>query len=106
MLAMRLHSLIYASAVCVPTVGLSYDPKIDAFMQYICAGEEAISVADFDSTELFKVLQNSLENEAEKRKVLAEKREMLQELAKLNAVRVMELLNQAEGNYTYETHGN
>ncbi len=105
MLAMRLHSLIYASAVCVPTVGLSYDPKIDAFMQYICAGE-AVSVADFDSAELLKVLQNSLENETEKRKELAEKKEMLQELAKLNAVRVMELMNQAEGNYTYETHGN
>ncbi len=32
---MRLHTLIYAMAACVPVFGLSYDPKIDSVMGYL-----------------------------------------------------------------------
>ena len=35
----RLHMLIFAASECVPMLGISYDPKIDAFLEYI--GEKA-----------------------------------------------------------------
>lgn len=35
MIGMRLHSLIYAAAYQIPMIGISYDPKIDHFLQHI-----------------------------------------------------------------------
>lgn len=34
-IGMRLHTLIYAAATCTPIIGLIYDPKINAIMDYI-----------------------------------------------------------------------
>lgn len=34
-IGMRLHSLIYASAVTTPAIGISYDPKVSGFVDYI-----------------------------------------------------------------------
>ena len=41
--AMRLHSLLYAACGEVPSVGLSYDPKVSGCAQYL-----GISCVDFD----------------------------------------------------------
>jgi len=34
-LGMRLHSLIYSFGVGVPVIGLSYDPKVKSFLEYV-----------------------------------------------------------------------
>ena len=38
-LGMRLHSLIFAAAQGVPFAGVSYDPKVSSFIEYIGKGE-------------------------------------------------------------------
>ncbi len=37
-IGMRLHSIIYASTVAVPVIGLSYDPKVMSFMRELGQG--------------------------------------------------------------------
>ena len=34
LIGMRLHSLIYAASLGIPVIGLVYDPKVEAFLQY------------------------------------------------------------------------
>ncbi len=46
-IGMRLHMLIYATAASVPAIGLSYDPKVKAFLEYAnqCAVFDAAKLA-------------------------------------------------------------
>lgn len=43
--AMRLHSLLYAATCGTPIVGMSYDPKVSSFIDYLGSG----TALDFDS---------------------------------------------------------
>ncbi|WP_445293272.1 polysaccharide pyruvyl transferase CsaB [Cohnella sp. 56] len=51
LVGMRLHSLIYAANREVPLLGLSYDPKIDQFLQRL--GDRAIGTTDALDVQLF-----------------------------------------------------
>ncbi len=44
LIGMRLHSLIYAANQEIPLLGLSYDPKIDQFLQQL--GQRAVGTTD------------------------------------------------------------
>ncbi|MGI6331721.1 MAG: polysaccharide pyruvyl transferase CsaB [Zhaonellaceae bacterium] len=61
MIGMRLHSLIIAAVMGVPSVGISYDPKVDSFMKLTeqpVAGR--VETLDYDvlAADVFKVLDN------------------------------------------------
>ena len=52
LVGMRLHALIFASIMHVPTVGISYDPKIDNFLDSIHE-EVACHISSFDVEKLY-----------------------------------------------------
>lgn len=52
LVGVRLHSLIFAAIMDVPSIGISYDPKVDAFMDSI--GRRCISGTDDFSLEKFR----------------------------------------------------
>ncbi|MGM9568341.1 MAG: polysaccharide pyruvyl transferase CsaB [Clostridia bacterium] len=52
LVGVRLHSLIFAAIMEVPSIGISYDPKVDAFMDSI--GRSCISGTDDFSLEKFQ----------------------------------------------------
>jgi polysaccharide pyruvyl transferase CsaB len=61
LIGMRLHSLIYAATTGVPVVGISYDPKIDEFLQQI--GERATGTTDtIQSIALTERIQHLLQH--------------------------------------------
>lgn len=44
LVGIRLHALIFAALMGVPSVGISYDPKVDRFLESV--GEKAIATID------------------------------------------------------------
>jgi len=65
--SMRLHGLICAMAMGTPFIGLSYDPKVDAFMEQAGLTKFCLSFDEFDSADAMRVMEEmdlALENEA------------------------------------------
>ena len=56
LLGMRLHALVFAAVMGVPVLAVSYDPKVDAFVN-TAGGVLAGSVDDISEAELVKVLE-------------------------------------------------
>ena len=56
-ISMRLHGLIMSSIRKVPFIGLSYDPKVDRFIQNINVGK-VFDIHDFDENEIIKELKD------------------------------------------------
>ncbi|WNQ11582.1 polysaccharide pyruvyl transferase CsaB [Paenibacillus aurantius] len=73
LIGMRLHSLIYAASQSVPLIGISYDPKIDQFLNRL-GMKAAASVTGFDSdglaAEAVRVLENKTQWAEEKREAI------------------------------------
>lgn len=76
----RLHSLIFALVAEVPFLGISYDPKIDHFLESI--GKKAIcSMAGFDDQALIRAVQRVFDAyDSEKKSVVAAKAHLLNQL--------------------------
>lgn len=70
-IGMRLHSLIMAAACQVPMIGISYDPKVTAFMKEMeipyCLQSETLTAEKF-----IEALQDLKANDKEQRKQLKE----------------------------------
>lgn len=61
LVGVRLHSLIYAAVCGVPMIGISYDPKIDAFLESI--SQKSVSgIHDFTLETFSDRVKNTLEN--------------------------------------------
>lgn len=61
LIGMRLHSLIYAASQFVPMIGISYDPKIDHFLNRL-GMQAAASTTAFDPDKLVREAMPLLEN--------------------------------------------
>jgi len=55
-LSMRLHGLICAMAMGTPMLGVSYDPKVDAFMEKAGLSDYCISFEDFNAQEAMAMM--------------------------------------------------
>lgn len=91
-LGMRLHSLIYASICNVPSVGLSYDEKVSAFMDYI--GQNAyVDTDNFTANELKKICDEVFKNEDAIKQSLIKEVEKMKRNALVSAKLAINLLN-------------
>jgi len=89
--AMRLHTLIYAAKTGTPAIGISYDPKVKALLNY--TGQDlSIEVSDVTSKELTVFADSILNNKNELSEKLMNHSEKLTALAKENAAIVKELV--------------
>ncbi len=116
LIGMRLHSLIYAASVCVPIVGIVYDPKVKSFLDYV--GQTHFIDAEKISGENFiGIISDCLKNKDAIREEFKKRIDVLCKKAKYNADIAMKLLNKetiitfgaenegANGENTEEVHG-
>lgn len=92
LLAMRLHSVIYAAVVNLPMVGLIYDPKVRAMVDELGISEY-VDVENFTTDELIDQVKKALDNLEQRRIILEKNTNKKKEKAKENISIALELLN-------------
>lgn len=90
-IGMRLHSLIYSVISGVACVGLVYDRKVKAFMDYIGL-DYYLDAATLEYGELSKKTREVLENKESIREKMKQKAAQLKKLSQKNAILAYELL--------------
>lgn len=61
-IGMRLHSLIFSASMCVPTIGIVYDPKVKEFLHTVGQERYLIDIHNLDGTELLSVIRDAYSN--------------------------------------------
>lgn len=89
--AMRLHSLIYAATQEVPMVGVSYDPKVDGILKSI-GMDHICHVEDLSYDDLKREIDLVWREKDKLKKSLGEQDKKLRELALSNVTKALELL--------------
>lgn len=92
-LAMRLHTLIFAARVCVPTVGLVYDPKVESYLEEL-EMPSAGDVTDFDAETACERLDALMADYDTRREALRARSAQLTAAARENERLLLELLEQ------------
>ena len=91
-LAMRLHALIYAVAMGVPIIGLSYDPKVSNFVVY-ANQTSCLETSDLDEAALGRMIDSIQDNYGEIKTNILEVAKQLKDLSGRDARAAIELLS-------------
>ena len=83
LVGVRLHSLIFAAAANVPFAAVSYDHKIDHFVESVNM-DVACRIDNIDADHLYDVIIDIICNEAEEKRKLSESVANLREYTKIN----------------------
>ena len=90
-IGMRLHTLIYAARVATPIIGLIYDPKVSAIMDYIGQGS-CLPVESLNPITLNRMIDEVMANHDEISAALRLAADKAAELAKANAKKAIEII--------------
>jgi polysaccharide pyruvyl transferase CsaB len=88
--SMRLHGLIFSSVSGVPLVGVSYDPKIGSFLQYLGYGE-CLDLKEATENHLIEAVKSAY-TQKDQRKELQQHAKKLMEVEQENIKEVKDLL--------------
>jgi polysaccharide pyruvyl transferase CsaB len=91
LIGMRLHSLIYAAANRIPMLGISYDPKIDHFLEQIGVPVAAHS-HNVDPEQLAEQAFNLLQTGKDMMESRAEQIDQLRQTANIPAQQIADIL--------------
>ena len=92
MVSMRLHGLIFAAGQGLPLVGLSYDPKVSAFTEYIGSGP-CMKLEDVTAEQLIDSIDHAVSQDGSQEDRLA-RAENLKKLEKENVLVARRLLEE------------
>lgn len=92
LIGMRLHSLIYATTLAIPSLPICYDPKISAFMESLNQPDR-IDVESFDYAKAERLLNTIILEKSDRRENLKKTNAILRQTAEKNAEFAIELLD-------------
>ncbi|KJS81351.1 MAG: hypothetical protein JM58_17140 [Peptococcaceae bacterium BICA1-8] len=94
-LGMRLHALIMAAVVEKPLVAISYDPKVNRFMDLLDI-DQIMDINDLKCQKILDLVQNTWQNKEGFVANLKEKMTLLRKKARLSTEKVFEILSQSK----------
>ena len=85
---MRLHALVFAAKSAVPTVGISYDPKVAAFLEYI-GRSNFLDAGDLSEEKLFAMIDAAAASLSETKEISEEKIKRLKNVSRDTAAKLL-----------------
>lgn len=91
LVGVRLHSLIFAAVMNTPMVAISYDPKINSFMESI-NHDTSTNVKKLDEDKLLKDIENKINSLEKEKNYLKDQVDNIKEKLKINNLIVQKLI--------------